>query len=275
MVEADNLEALAALPDGCVDLAYADPPFATGEAQRLASIRTGRRGADPARVRRPRVPLRGRCSDLAWDDDLPLDAHLEALGARRVREVHRVLAPHGSLYLHVDWRTVHHVRLLLDEVFGRRAVPQRAGLGVRLRRPATRPLAAQARHDPVVREGRPWLFDRDAIDRVPYLAPGLVGPEKAARGKLPTDVWWMTIVPPGLRRADRLPDPEAGAAARADRRGVEPAGRPRPRSVRGQRDDRRGGGAAGPAVAARRPRTRWPSRSPGGRLDRGARSRRP
>ena len=70
------------------------------------------------------------------------------------------------------------------------------------------------KHDTILwyAKGDPWLFDRDAIDRVPYLAPGLVGPEKAARGKLPTDVWWMTIVPPGSRGAHRLPDAEARPA---------------------------------------------------------------
>jgi len=35
----------------------------------------------------------------------------------------------------------------------------------------------------------------DEIERIPYMAPGLVGPEKAALGKLPTDTWWHTIVP--------------------------------------------------------------------------------
>ena len=195
VVEADNLDALRALPDGCVDLAYADPPFATGEAQRLTSIRTGsgdalRRGFGGRTYRYQVV------SDLAWDDDLPLDAHLEALGAR-LAEIHRVLAAHGSLYLHVDWRTAHHARLLLDEVFGAarfvNEIVWAYDYGGRHRDRWPR------KHDTILwyAKGDRWLFDRDAIDRIPYLAPGLVGPEKAARGKLPTDVWWLTIVPPG------------------------------------------------------------------------------
>ena len=135
-------------------------------------------------------------SDLAWSDDLPLDVHLEALHARLV-EIHRVLAPHGSLYLHVDWRTAHHARLLLDEVFGAERFLNELvwayDYGGRSRDRWPR------KHDTILwyAKGDDWLFERDAIDRVPYLAPGLVGPEKAARGKLPTDVWWMTIVPPG------------------------------------------------------------------------------
>ncbi len=194
VIEADNLDVLAAIPDGTVDLAYADPPFATGRRRRLVSIRTGSGERMRPGFRGPNVAYE-TVSDMAWDDDLPLDLHLEALGAC-VREIHRVLAAHGSLYLHVDWRTVHHVRLLLDEVFG----PERFlnelvwayDYGGRARDRWPR------KHDTILwyAKGDSWLFDREAIDRIPYMAPGLVGPEKAARGKLPTDVWWMTIVPP-------------------------------------------------------------------------------
>ena len=203
VVEADNLDVLRALPDGVVDLAYADPPFASGGARRLATIRTGsgdrtRRGFGGREYRYEVV------RDLAWADDLPLDEHLAALRARLV-EVRRVLAPHGSLYLHVDWRTSHHARLLLDELFG----PDRFlneivwayDYGGRARDRWPR------KHDTILwyARGDSWRFDREAIDRVPYLAPGLVGPEKAARGKLPTDVWWLTIVPPGSRERTGYP----------------------------------------------------------------------
>jgi site-specific DNA-methyltransferase (adenine-specific) len=195
ILEADNLDVLAAIPDGAVDLAYADPPFATGTTQRLVSIRTGvgtqtRRGFGDREVAWEAV------KDLSWDDGLPLDEHLAALAAR-IREVHRVLASDGSLYLHVDWRTVHHVRLVLDDVFGAdrflNELVWAYDYGGRARDRWPR------KHDTILwyAKGDRWQFERDAIDRIPYLAPGLVGPEKAARGKLPTDVWWMTIVPPG------------------------------------------------------------------------------
>jgi site-specific DNA-methyltransferase (adenine-specific) len=202
-VEADNLEALRALPDGAVALAYADPPFATGTSRRLASIRTGtgertRRGFGGREYRYEVV------RDLAWADDLPLDEHLEALHARLV-ELRRVLADDGSLYLHLDWRTAHHARLLLDEVFG----PERFlneivwayDYGGRARDRWPR------KHDTILwyAKGDRWRFDREAVGRVPYLAPGLVGPEKAARGKLPTDVWWLTIVPPGSKERTGYP----------------------------------------------------------------------
>jgi site-specific DNA-methyltransferase (adenine-specific) len=192
--EADNLEVLRAIPDGVVDLAYADPPFAAGGQRRLSSIRTGE--GDRVRIGFAGRSYRYRVvSDLAWPDDLPLEAHLEQL-ALRLTEVHRVLADHGSLYLHVDWRTVHHVRLLLDATFGAtrflNEIVWAYDYGGRARDRWPR------KHDTILwyAKGDRWLFDREAVDRIPYLAPGLVGPEKAARGKLPTDVWWMTIVPP-------------------------------------------------------------------------------
>jgi site-specific DNA-methyltransferase (adenine-specific) len=195
VVEGDNLGVLAALPEGCVDLCYADPPFGTGERQHLERIRTG----DGAQTRRGFGGREYRyevVSDVSYDDGLAMAEHLAALRTR-IEAIHRVLAPHGSLYLHCDWRTVHHVRLALDEVFGAARFLNELvwaydyGGRPRDRRPR--------KHDTILwyAKGDRWLFDREAIDRVPYMAPGLVGPEKAARGKLPTDVWWMTIVPPG------------------------------------------------------------------------------
>lgn len=200
---ADNLEALRAIPDGVVNLAYIDPPFATGATQRLASIRTGSGDAT-------RQGFGGRTyryeviRELAWQDDLPLDVHLQALHARLV-ELHRVLGPAGTLHVHVDWRTVHHVRLLLDEVFGAERflneIVWAYDFGGRARDRWPR------KHDSILwyAKGEAWTFERDAIERLPYMAPGLVGPEKAVRGKLPTDVWWMTIVPPGGRERTGYP----------------------------------------------------------------------
>jgi site-specific DNA-methyltransferase (adenine-specific) len=203
VVAADNLDALALLPEGAVDLVYIDPPFATGRPQRLTSIRTGT-GTSTRRGYADRTYRYEVVSDLAWDDDLPLEAHLEALRARLL-DLRRVLAAKGSIYVHVDWRTVHHVRLLLDEVFGAgrflNEIVWAYDYGGRARDRWAR------KHDTLLwyAKGDRWTFERDAIDRIPYLAPGLVGPEKAAVGKLPTDVWWMTIVPPGSRERTGYP----------------------------------------------------------------------
>jgi site-specific DNA-methyltransferase (adenine-specific) len=203
VVEADNLDLLGALPDGSVGLVYADPPFATGRRRRLESIKLGA-------GERTRPGFSGSAepyeivSDMAYDDAMPLEEHLGALELR-LREVHRVLAPDGSVYLHVDWRTVHHVRLLLDRVFGAdrflNEIVWAYDFGGRARDRWPR------KHDSILwyAKGTSWVFDRDAIDRLPYLSPWLAGPEKAARGKLPTDVWWMTIVAPGSRERTGYP----------------------------------------------------------------------
>jgi len=199
----DNLDVLRSLPDGCVDLIYVDPPFGTGQRRRLESIRTGS-------GERTRSGFGGRA--YRWDvvsaheysDGMELDAYLGFL-APRLAEMHRVLTARGSLYVHLDHHAVHHVRLLLDGIFG----PERFlneivwayDYGGRARDRWAR------KHDNILWYARSgtWVFNPDAVDRLPYLAPGLVGAEKAARGKLPTDVWWMTIVPTSGRERTGYP----------------------------------------------------------------------
>ena len=195
VIQSDCLPVLRSMPPAIVDLVYIDPPFGTGRVRRLTSIRTGsgvrtRHGFADRPVHYEVV------DDRRWADRRPLDEHLAFL-RERLAEMHRVLAPHGSLYVHLDWRTAHHVRLIMDELFG----PERflneiiwsydyGGRGAD-RWPR--------KHDSILwyAKGERWTFDRDAIERLPYVAPHLVSPEKAARGKLPTDVWQLTIVPPG------------------------------------------------------------------------------
>ena len=193
VVLADSLAVLQSLPSGCVDLVYIDPPFGTGQVRRLNSIRTGR-GEGRRRGFGEREYQFQVVSRHSYRDDLGRDAHLEFLHKRLV-EIHRVLGSHGSLYLHLDFRTAHYTRLLLDEIFG----PERFlneiiwayDYGGRPRDRWPR------KHDTILWYAKSdhWIFQRSEIDRIPYLAPGLVGPEKAARGKLPTDTWWLTIVP--------------------------------------------------------------------------------
>jgi len=114
----------------------------------------------------------------------------------RLREAHRVLAPHGTLYLHLDYREVHYCKVLLDQIFGRdhflNELIWAYDYGGRTRR------RWPPKHDNIlvyVKDPNRYTFDAEAADRIPYMAPGLVSPEKAARGKLPTDTWWHTIVP--------------------------------------------------------------------------------
>lgn len=194
---AENLTFLRGVPDGTIDLVYVDPPFGTGQTRRLQAIKTGI-------GERTRTGFGGRTyqfdvvSDRRYRDDMPLEEYLSFL-EERLREIHRTLRETGSLYLHLDFHTVHFARLMLDEIFG----PERFlneiiwayDYGGRSRDKWPR------KHDNILWYAKSdrWTFNREEIDRIPYMAPGLVGAEKAARGKLPTDTWWMTIVPTNSR----------------------------------------------------------------------------
>lgn len=193
IIRGENLSILKSWPSEFVDLIYIDPPFNTGIKRRLQSIRlhTGdrQRGGFGGRVYSYEVT-----SDLSYDDDMPLDKYLDFLSAR-IMEGHRILKQSGSFFLHIDPRIVHHVRFLLDEIFG----PDRFLNEIIWAydyggRPNNR---WPPKHDNILwySKSKKWTFNKDDIDRIPYMAPGLVGPEKAAKGKLPTDTWWMTIVP--------------------------------------------------------------------------------
>jgi site-specific DNA-methyltransferase (adenine-specific) len=193
----DNLAALARIADASVDLIYVDPPFNTGKAQSRTRLRTRRAREGEAGDRTGFGGHRyvtERVSDNAYAD--AFDDYLAFLEPR-LHEAKRVLAEHGSLYVHVDYREGHYVKVLLDRVFGREAFMNEIiwaydyGGRARDRWPA--------KHDTIFfyakQPGR-HVWNRDAIDRIPYMAPDLVGAEKAARGKLPTDTWWHTIVSP-------------------------------------------------------------------------------
>jgi site-specific DNA-methyltransferase (adenine-specific) len=190
----DNLRVLSELPDASVELVYIDPPFNTGRVQTRHSLRTER---DPEGDRvgfqgeRYRTRRLGTSSFAdSFDDYL---AFLEP----RIVEARRVLKPSGSLYFHIDYREVHYCKLLIDGVFGRACFLNEViwayDYGARTRR------RWPAKHDNIlvyVKDPELYYFDTEEMDRIPYMAPGLVSAEKAARGKLPTDTWWHTIVSP-------------------------------------------------------------------------------
>jgi site-specific DNA-methyltransferase (adenine-specific) len=203
------MDVLWRLPDDSVDLAYVDPPFGTGQTRRLRTIRTGT-GSKTRRGFGDRTYRYQVTSSMSYRDDMPLDEYLAFLEAH-LREARRVLRPEGSLYLHLDFHSAHHARLLLDDVFGEERflneIVWAYDFGGRARDRWPR------KHDTILwyAKGARWTFNRDEVDRIPYMAPGLVGPEKASRGKLPTDVWWMTIVPTNSRERTGYPTqkPEA------------------------------------------------------------------
>ena len=189
----DNLEVLSSMPDEQVDLIYVDPPFNTGRTQARRSIRTVRdEGGD-------RVGFQGNryrtveVGSTAYPDSF--DDYLSFLEPR-FRETRRVLKASGSFFLHVDYREVHYCKVLLDEVFGRESFINEIvwaydyGARSKSRWPA--------KHDNILwyaKDPENYTFNYEDVDRIPYMAPGLVSPEKAAKGKTPTDVWWHTIVP--------------------------------------------------------------------------------
>ncbi len=194
----ENLEVLAGLRDASVDLIYVDPPFNTGREQRRSRIRARRvpAGGD-------RTGFGGRryvsepVASAGFADRFDDFAHfLEP----RLVEAHRLLAPTGSFFLHLDPREVHYCKVMLDGIFGRDCFQNEIiwayDYGGRSKK------RWPAKHDNILwytRDPARFTFCYDAIDRIPYMAPGLVGPEKAARGKTPTDVWWHTIVPTNSR----------------------------------------------------------------------------
>jgi site-specific DNA-methyltransferase (adenine-specific) len=197
IVQADNLEFLRTLEARSTRLIYIDPPFNTGRQQARESIRVTRaaEGEEGDRTgfqgRRYRSERKGK---LAFEDTF--EDYLAFLEPRLL-EMQRVLTDDGSLFVHLDWREVHHVKVMLDGIFGRASFMNEIiwaydyGARSKTRWPA--------KHDSIlwyVQDPRSYVFHHDAMDRIPYMAPGLVGPEKAARGKTPTDVWWHTIVSP-------------------------------------------------------------------------------
>ena len=193
IVLADNMDVLPAIPDGAARLIYIDPPFNTGKTQRRERLRTvrdedggDRNGFGGRRYRSIKL------GSLSFAD--VFDDFLEFIEPRLV-QAHRILAPDGSLFLHLDYREAHYCKVLLDALFGRDCFMNEIiwaydyGARAKNRWPA--------KHDSILwhaKDPNRYVFNYDAVDRIPYMAPGLVGPEKAERGKTPTDVWWQTIV---------------------------------------------------------------------------------
>jgi site-specific DNA-methyltransferase (adenine-specific) len=199
----DNLPILQQMPDHSVDLIYIDPPFNTGREQSRTQIKTERSehgdrvGFQGKRYETTKLGQKGY-NDLFND----YTAFLEP----RLVEAHRVLQPNGSLYFHIDYREVHYCKVLLDTIFGRESFLNEIiwayDYGGRTRK------KWPAKHDNILwyaKDPGDYTFNIDAIDRIPYMAPGLVGPEKAKRGKLPTDTWWHTIVPTNSKEKTGYP----------------------------------------------------------------------
>ncbi|HEY2141686.1 MAG TPA: site-specific DNA-methyltransferase [Solirubrobacteraceae bacterium] len=184
---------------------YADPPFNTGHAQTRQLLSTAPADGDGG----DRVGFAGRryttrlLAESSYRDSF--DDYLGFL-APRLEQIHRVLDRSGTLYFHIDYREAHYCKLLLDEVFGRECLLNEIvwayDYGARPKR------RWPPKHDTIlvyVKDPDAYFFDSTEVEREPYMAPGLVTAEKAARGKLPTDVWWHTIVPTSGREKTGYP----------------------------------------------------------------------
>ena len=191
----DNLDVLATVPDEYANLIYIDPPFNTGRRQTRTSIKTVRdeKGGDRTgyKGKRYRTITLG---ETGYHDKF--DDYLSFLEPRFI-QAKRILKSDGSLFLHIDYREVHYCKVLLDQIFGRASFINEIiwayDYGGRSKR------RWSAKHDNILwyaKDPKNYTYRYDEIRRIPYMAPGLVGPEKAARGKTPTDVWWHTIVSP-------------------------------------------------------------------------------
>lgn len=190
----DNLDVLAEFANESFQLIYIDPPFNTGGTQRRLTLATAPDESGD------RVGFKGRryrtelLNSSSYRDSF--DDYLGFLEPR-LREAHRLLNATGTFYFHIDYREAHYCKLLLDEIFGRACFLNEIiwayDYGARAKR------RWPAKHDTIlvyVKDVENYYFDSEGVDREPYMAPGLVTAEKAARGKLPTDVWWHTIVSP-------------------------------------------------------------------------------
>ena len=190
----DNLTVLRSIPDSSIQLVYIDPPFNTGREQQRSKVTTKRNNEGN------RIGFKGeryetvKSTVLSYDDQF---ANYWEFLEPRIEEAFRVLSNSGTLYLHLDYREAHYAKVLLDALFGPECFLNEIiwaydyGGKSKSRWPA--------KHDTIlvyVKDPKNYYFNSEEVDREPYMAPGLVTPEKVERGKLPTDVWWHTIVSP-------------------------------------------------------------------------------
>ena len=201
----DNLQILRGMLSESIDLIYIDPPFNTGKTQKRTTIKTVRSENGDRRGFQGKTYLTTELGTKAYQDsfdffpdetirpeleiaykNLSPDASLyfiEIFLRPRLEEAYRLLKPHGSIYFHIDYREAHYCKILLDRIFGRNSFVNEIiwaydyGGRSKSRWPA--------KHDTIlyyVKDPKKYIFNTSEIDREDYMAPGLVGPEKAKNG---------------------------------------------------------------------------------------------
>jgi site-specific DNA-methyltransferase (adenine-specific) len=197
VIHGNNIDVLATLPDESVTLIYIDPPFNTGREQTRSKVTSTPAAEDSTSGL---LGFKGKSYERTRSELMKYDDRFEDYWAflePRLREAWRLLADDGTLYVHLDFREAHYAKVLLDALFGRdcflNEIIWAYDYGGKSKN------KWPAKHDTIlvyVKNPKNYYFNSDAVDREPYMAPGLVTPEKVERGKLPTDVWWHTIVSP-------------------------------------------------------------------------------
>jgi len=199
----DNLPILRSLEDSSIDLIYIDPPFNTGRTQartRISTVRTEEGDRKGFMGQKYQTVKLGTSAYVDIFDDF-----LEFI-TPRLSEAHRLLKPNGSLFFHIDYREVHYCKVALDAIFGRASFVNEIiwaydyGARTHKRWPP--------KHDTILwyaKDPANYIFNYEDIERIPYMAPGLVSPEKVARGKTPTDTWWHSIVGTNSRERTGYP----------------------------------------------------------------------
>lgn len=194
VIHGDNGKILPHLPAESFQMIYLDPPFNTGRRQARQTLSTRRSSTGT------RVGFQGQTYEtvkgslFSYNDSF--QDYWEFLEPR-LEQALRLLKPEGTLYLHLDYRESHYAKVLLDALFGRECFLNEIiwayDYGARSK------TKWPAKHDNIlvyVKDPQNYYFNSEEVDREPYMAPGLVTKEKAEKGKLPTDVWWHTIVSP-------------------------------------------------------------------------------
>lgn len=194
LVVGDNLDVMRGLTDEAFQVVYLDPPFNTGRRQERQTMSTSKNASGT------RVGFGGASYDTVkgalYGYDDTFEDYWEFLEPR-LREAHRLLTDSGTLYLHLDYREAHYAKVALDALFGRESFLNEIIWAYDYGAKSTK--RWPTKHDTIlvyVKNPKTYFFDSESVDREPYMAPGLVTPEKRERGKLPTDVWWHTIVSP-------------------------------------------------------------------------------
>ena len=192
IIHGDNLDVLKIFPNKCVDLIYIDPPFNTGKKKEMERTVVNTHNK-PVVFSECTVSPNVAARKMSFDDNI--DDYLEFL-YDRVAESYRLLKDNGSFFFHIDYREGHYCKCMLDKIFGRECFMNEIiwsyEWGAKSRKKWS------TKHDNIfwyVKNKKNYTFNYKEVDRVPYLAPSLVGPEKAKRGKTLCSVWWNSIVP--------------------------------------------------------------------------------